>query len=72
MSIKVENTEEMFLNRAVNKSFLLVCGLGAGDQAGSHFHTGQPDLVSTPTENSKQLRLSYGGNECRSFCHGVT
>lgn len=43
---KTQNVEEMFPNRVVNKSALLACGLGAGDRAGSHFHTGRPDLDS--------------------------
>lgn len=46
-SIKIQNVPKMFPNRVVNKSSLLGCGLGAGDRAGSHFHTGRPDLHSS-------------------------
>lgn len=59
MSIKTPNVQKMFPNRAVNKNSPLACGLGAGDWAGSHFHTGRPDLDPSPTENSSRARSAY-------------
>lgn len=59
--ISIKETS-MFPNKDVNKTSPLACGVGAGDRAGSHFHTGQPDLHSSLSENSCQVRvLSKGG-----------
>lgn len=54
-----------FPNRAVNKTSPLACGVGAGDRAGSHFHTGRPDLDSSLTENSSQARSASKGKRER-------
>lgn len=53
----------MFPNRAVNKTSPIACGLGAGDWAGSHFHTGWPDLDSRPSENSSRARAAHEENK---------
>lgn len=57
--------KQTFPNRAVNKTFPLACGVGAGDRAGSHFHTGRPDLDSSLTENSSQARSASKGKRER-------